>query len=66
MIPRPELGIVVPAEQVDRLDEALGRALETDWNRAAIAEWGKARSWEQVAREVLIEMESVLKESSNA
>jgi glycosyltransferase involved in cell wall biosynthesis len=64
LIPRAELGMVVPYESVERLEEPLARALEARWDRAAIAEWGRARSWEEVAREVLVQMESVLKEAA--
>jgi glycosyltransferase involved in cell wall biosynthesis len=56
MIPREEYGILLPPESVDRLDEPLERALAADWDRAAIAAWGRARSWEQVAEEVAAEM----------
>lgn len=62
MIPRAEYGIVVPPENVTELDAALEQALGTAWDRDAIAAWGGARSWEQVAREVLAEMEAVRKE----
>jgi glycosyltransferase involved in cell wall biosynthesis len=62
MVPRPEYGIVIPAEQADHAGEALIRALETKWNREAIAEWGRARSWKQVACEVVVQVEEILQE----
>jgi teichuronic acid biosynthesis glycosyltransferase TuaC len=51
MIPRAEYGFVVPANDQDALTAALGRALETRWDRAGITAWGQARSWRQVGLE---------------
>ncbi len=51
MIPRPELGYVVAAGDQAGLTAALRKAMETRWDRVAIAAWGGARSWRQVAEE---------------
>lgn len=44
------------------LRDALGRALRRDWDRAAITAWAHARSWNQVAAEVVREMRGLLEE----
>jgi acetolactate synthase-1/2/3 large subunit len=44
------------------LEKALETALGRDWNREAISAWGRARSWQQVADEVLHEMQAVVAE----
>ena len=51
MLSSPEYGLVVPAGDQPALTVALGRALDTRWNREAIAAWGKSRSWMDVAAE---------------
>jgi teichuronic acid biosynthesis glycosyltransferase TuaC len=51
MIPGPEYGFVVPANDQDSLTGALRKAVETSWDRALIAAHGQARSWEQVGVE---------------
>jgi teichuronic acid biosynthesis glycosyltransferase TuaC len=53
-------GLVVPVNDPLRLKEALAAALKGNWDREAISAWARARSWEQVASEVLGEMETVL------
>jgi teichuronic acid biosynthesis glycosyltransferase TuaC len=51
MIPRAEYGFVVPAGDEAALTTALRQAIEARWDRARIAAWGRARSWQQVATE---------------
>jgi len=51
MIPRDEYGFVVASGDQAALTEALGKALETRWDRTGITAWGRARSWQQVAAE---------------
>jgi glycosyltransferase involved in cell wall biosynthesis len=51
MLPGPEYGFVVPAGDQESLTSALGRALNTKWDRERIAAWGGSRSWRQVAAE---------------
>ncbi len=62
MIPADEFGAVVAPDSPDALEAALGRALQTKWNRPMISAWARKRSWEQVAREVLVEMRQILNE----
>jgi glycosyltransferase involved in cell wall biosynthesis len=51
MIPSSEYGIVVPPGDQAALTAALSKALASDWDRARISGWGRARSWTQVAAE---------------
>lgn len=55
-------GLVVPANDQPALQRALHEALQTNWDRAAISDWGRARSWQQVALEVLQQMRTVVSE----
>jgi glycosyltransferase involved in cell wall biosynthesis len=63
MIASGQNGIVVPPGDVPALEGALEEALHRDWDRAAIATWGQSRSWEQVAKDVLHEMDLILTEN---
>jgi glycosyltransferase involved in cell wall biosynthesis len=45
------------------LRDALERALRRDWDRAGITAWAHARSWAQVAAEVVREMRELTEES---
>jgi teichuronic acid biosynthesis glycosyltransferase TuaC len=51
MIPKAEYGSVVSLGDDDALTAALSHALETQWDRAGITAWGRARSWQQVGAE---------------
>jgi len=53
MLPAATYGLVVPPNDPAPLAAALGQALNTQWDRAAISVWGMSRSWPQVASEVL-------------
>jgi glycosyltransferase involved in cell wall biosynthesis len=53
MLPDERYGFVVPAREQTPLTDALRRSLAKDWDRDAIAAWGRSRSWEDVAREVV-------------
>ena len=59
MLPAATYGFVVPPNDVAPLAAALGRALNTQWDRAAISAWGMSRSWPQVASEVLRHFEQI-------
>jgi glycosyltransferase involved in cell wall biosynthesis len=52
-------GCVAPVNNPAALEKALAEALERDWDRTAIAAWGCARSWRQVAAEVWEEMKII-------
>jgi glycosyltransferase involved in cell wall biosynthesis len=60
MLPDPRYGLVVPVNDQAALDGAVRQAIQMDWDRSLIAAWGQRRSWDQVAREVLEEMRSLL------
>lgn len=62
LVAGPEYGILTPPGDVPALASALKRALETDWDRSAIARWGARRSWQDVADEVLEEIRQVVAE----
>jgi len=53
MIPGPEFGRVVPIGDEPALRAALSEAVEVQWDRQAIAEWGHRRTWSAVAQEAL-------------
>jgi len=55
MLPSDRFGTVVPVNDSAGLEEALRRALTRTWDHDAISNWGRSRSWDQVAREVLQE-----------
>jgi hypothetical protein len=59
MIPSEAYGLVIPADAPAALEGGLQRMFERDWDSATIAAWGAARSWDQVAREILSEMEAL-------
>ncbi len=61
MIPSERYGLVVPARNQDALTNALCDALQRSWNRAEIASWGQARSWDCVAGEVAAVMREAVK-----
>ena len=57
ILPSETYGLIVGLSEQQRLDRALRQALNTPWDRAAIAAWGQSRSWHHVAREVLAVMQ---------
>lgn len=61
MLPSDRYGIIVPVGDQGRLEKALEVALLSQWDRHLIAAWGRSRSWEQVALEVL----AVLRQASS-
>lgn len=60
MIPSERYGLIVPPGNPDLLYQALSRALSTQWDRDAIAAWGAARSWKQVAAEHLQALQNMI------
>jgi len=59
MLPSPRLGTVVPAGDGLALAAALREALTRAWDPSMISSWGRSRSWDQVARDVLKEAQAV-------
>jgi glycosyltransferase involved in cell wall biosynthesis len=53
MIPSAAYGDIVPVGDVAGIAEALRNALTHTWDRQSIADWGGSRSWDQVAVDVL-------------
>jgi glycosyltransferase involved in cell wall biosynthesis len=64
MIPTGDYGIVVPVNHPAALRDALRKALAKSWDHAAISARARARSWDQVAAEVLEQMQQVLAEQA--
>jgi glycosyltransferase involved in cell wall biosynthesis len=63
MLAAGRYGHIVPVDDRDALRFALQTALEKNWDRTAIAAWGQARSWSQVAREVFTELQQIVTEN---
>jgi teichuronic acid biosynthesis glycosyltransferase TuaC len=63
MVPSSRYGTIVPQKDSQSLREAIIAGLERLWDRPAISEWGRARSWEAVAREVADTLAQALKPS---
>ena len=59
-------GHIIPVNDSGALRLALQSALEKDWDRAAVSVWGQARSWSQVAREVLNEFQQIVTQDRGA
>jgi glycosyltransferase involved in cell wall biosynthesis len=55
MLPSVRFGTVVPVDDTLSLGVALREALTRAWDHAAISSWGRSRSWDEVAKEVLAE-----------
>jgi teichuronic acid biosynthesis glycosyltransferase TuaC len=68
MIVSDRLGAIVPVNDVEALTEALRMALKMAltgrWDHEAISAHGRARSWSQVADDVVREMRAVMAERS--
>jgi glycosyltransferase involved in cell wall biosynthesis len=60
MVASDRLGRVVPVHDDTALVEALQSALMSSWDHDAIAACGRARSWSQVADDVVVEMRAVV------
>jgi glycosyltransferase involved in cell wall biosynthesis len=64
MIVSDRHGSVVPVDDGEALAETLRAALTGRWDHEAISDWGRSRSWSQVAEEVLEQMRAVVAERS--
>jgi teichuronic acid biosynthesis glycosyltransferase TuaC len=66
LLDRGRYGVIVPVNDPLALLRALQEALRRKWDRDAIAAWGQARGWGQVAGEVLREMQAIVRETRTA
>jgi hypothetical protein len=55
MLPSPQLGTVVRSGDGLALTAALRETLTRAWDRPLISNWGRSRTWDAVAKEVLEE-----------
>lgn len=62
MLDGGRFGLIVPVNDLTRLEQAIEEALRRNWDRAAIARWGQSRAWNHVAAEVFDEMQAILVE----
>jgi len=60
MLPDERYGSIVPPGDQNALDCAVAMALQRTWDRAEISRWGRSRSWDRVAAEVLEQFEAVI------
>jgi len=56
LLPGPDYGYIVPAGDLNALEDALYRALARSWDRGAIAAWGRSRSWSQAGAEAVAQL----------
>jgi hypothetical protein len=66
MVTSERYGFMMPPRDVPALRDALREALCRPWDRSAISDWGRSRSWQQVAREVIDVMQSILSSKAHA
>jgi glycosyltransferase involved in cell wall biosynthesis len=64
MVVDDRYGTVVPVGDADALTDALGAAVTRRWNHHEISAWGRSRSWDQVADDVLSQMSAIVAEHS--
>jgi len=57
----PDLGSLVPFGNSEHLADAIITALQRDWDRPAIAEFGRRRNWSDVATQCVDVLSSVVK-----
>jgi glycosyltransferase involved in cell wall biosynthesis len=65
MVPSSRYGVIVPQKDSQALLEAIVTSLQRAWERPAISGWGRIRSWDVVAREVVETFSGVLTNFSN-
>jgi glycosyltransferase involved in cell wall biosynthesis len=58
-----QYGLIAPVGDQAALQRCLSEALARTWDRRAIAAWGQARGWNQVAAEVLDQMRAIIQEN---
>jgi teichuronic acid biosynthesis glycosyltransferase TuaC len=65
MITSQTYGFIVPVDNPDALADALGSALTRQWDHDVISAWGRSRSWDHVANEVLVQVSAAVAEHSS-
>jgi glycosyltransferase involved in cell wall biosynthesis len=63
MLPSEQYGLIVPLGDQPALEQGLSRALRKTWDRDAISAWGRSRSWDCVAKEVLEVFDGVIQDN---
>lgn len=65
MLPSRNYGIVVPVtpDYPRQLENALREAIQSPWDRGAIALWGRSRTWAKVAAEAVAQLEIAVRAS---
>ena len=66
MVPSSQYGTIVPQRDLPALERAILAGLDRPWDRVAISEWGRSRSWDTVAREVVETFAQTLKACPDA
>lgn len=66
MVTSDAFGFVVGVDDPEALVGALRSALTRDWDRDAISAWGRSRSWDNVAEEVIEQMRAAVSEAGAA
>jgi len=62
MIPSARYGSIVPVDDAEALANALRLAIMGEWDRPAISVWGRSRSWDDVATDVLEQLRALMGE----
>jgi hypothetical protein len=62
MIPSSDYGLVVPPQDQAMLEQALGSALDRTWDHELISRWGRSRSWNAVAEDVVRAIQETIPE----
>jgi teichuronic acid biosynthesis glycosyltransferase TuaC len=63
LIPSDRYGLIVAPNDPAALAEGFAEALRKNWDREAVCAWAQSRSWEQVAAEVLEQMQEIVDET---
>ena len=66
LIPSDRFGIIVTPNDAAALADGLAEALRRNWDRPAICASAQSRSWEQVAAEVLEQMQEIVDQTQDS
>jgi glycosyltransferase involved in cell wall biosynthesis len=59
-------GLMAQPQDLASLRDRLREALSRSWNHEDISQWGRSRSWQQVAREAIEVMQSIVSSKAHA